>query len=46
MPAGIIVPAQEAPDRRQALERGRDKGFSHVILDGKIIACDRRAAYR
>lgn len=37
----IIVLAQEAPDLRQALERARDKGFSHVILDGKIIACDR-----
>src|SRR5262249_47883811 len=24
-----------------ALERARDQGFSHVILDGKVIACDR-----
>jgi hypothetical protein len=24
-----------------ALERAKDAGFSHVILDGKIIACDR-----
>ena len=38
----IIVLAQEAPDLGEALERARDEGFSHVILDGKIIACDRR----
>jgi len=25
----------------EALERARHAGFSHVILDGKIIACDR-----
>ena len=37
----IIVLAGQAPDLRQALERARDEGFSHVILDGKIIACDR-----
>jgi hypothetical protein len=37
----IIVLAQEAPDLREALERARDEGLSHVILDGKIIACDR-----
>ena len=27
--------------RREALERARHEGFSHVILDGKVIACDR-----
>ena len=37
----IIVLAQEAPDLREALERAYDEGFSHVILDGKVIACDR-----
>jgi hypothetical protein len=37
----VIVLAQEAPDLHAALERARDQGFSHVILDGKIIASDR-----
>ena len=37
----IEVLADEAPDLRQALERAREQGFSHVVLDGKIIACDR-----
>jgi hypothetical protein len=37
----ILVLAQEAPDLAEALERARDQGFSHVILDGKVIACDR-----
>ena len=37
----ILVLAQEAPDLREALERARDEGLSHVILDRKIIACDR-----
>ena len=37
----ITVLAGQAPDLRQALERARDEGFSHVILDGKIITCDR-----
>jgi hypothetical protein len=37
----IAVLASEAPDLRQALERARDEGFSHVILDGKVIPCDR-----
>jgi hypothetical protein len=37
----IVVLAQEAPDLAEALERAGDHGFSHVILDGKIIACDR-----
>jgi DDE superfamily endonuclease len=35
------VLAAEAPELREALERAKDAGFSHVILDGKIIACDR-----
>jgi DDE superfamily endonuclease len=37
----IIVLAEQAPDLREALERAKDEGFSHVILDGTIIACDR-----
>jgi hypothetical protein len=37
----IIVLAQEAPDLREALDRARDEGLAHVILDGKVIACDR-----
>jgi hypothetical protein len=37
----IEVLASEAPDLRQALERAREEGFSHVILDGKVIPCDR-----
>jgi DDE superfamily endonuclease len=37
----IAVLADEAPDLREALERAKDEGFSHVILDGKVIACDR-----
>src|SRR6266498_402750 len=37
----IAVLADQAPDLRDALERAEDDGFSHVILDGKIIACDR-----
>jgi hypothetical protein len=35
------VLAQEAPHLPEALERANDEGFSHVILDGKVIACDR-----
>jgi DDE superfamily endonuclease len=37
----IAVLADEAPELREALERARDEGFSHLILDGKVIACDR-----
>jgi hypothetical protein len=37
----IAVLADQAPDLRQALERARGDGFAHVILDGKIIPCDR-----
>ena len=37
----IIVLAEQAPGLSEALERARDEGFSHVILDGKIIPCDR-----
>ena len=37
----IEVLAGQAPDLHQALERAKDQGFSHVILDGKIIPADR-----
>ena len=37
----IIVLAEQAPELSQALKRAKDAGFSHVILDGKIITCDR-----
>jgi hypothetical protein len=37
----IDVLAEQAPDLHQALERAKGQGFSHVILDGKIIPCDR-----
>ena len=37
----IAVLAEQAPDLHQALERAQDEGLAHVILDGKIIPCDR-----
>jgi hypothetical protein len=37
----IAVLAEQAPDLHQALERAQDEGLPHVILDGKIITCDR-----
>jgi hypothetical protein len=37
----VAVLAEQAPDLHQALERAKDEGFSHVILDGKVIPCDR-----
>jgi hypothetical protein len=37
----IAVLAGQAPDLRQALERAKDEGLSHVILDGTIIPADR-----
>jgi hypothetical protein len=37
----IDVLAEQAPDLRQVLERAKDDGLPHVILDGKIIPCDR-----
>ena len=37
----ISVLAEQAPDLRRALERAKEAGFSHVILDGKIIPADR-----
>jgi DDE superfamily endonuclease len=37
----ITVLSEQAPDLRQALERARDEGFSHVILDGAVLPADR-----
>jgi hypothetical protein len=37
----ITVLAQQAPGLAEALERAKDEGFPHVILDGKIIPADR-----
>jgi DDE superfamily endonuclease len=37
----ILVLAERAPELSEALERAKDQGFSHVILDGTVIACDR-----
>jgi hypothetical protein len=37
----IAVLAGQAPDLHQALERAKEEGLSHVILDGKIIPSDR-----
>ena len=37
----IEILASQAPDLHQALERAKDEGFAHVILDGKIIPADR-----
>jgi hypothetical protein len=37
----ILVLAEQAPDLRQALERATGEGLAHVILDGKVIPCDR-----
>jgi len=37
----ITVLADQACQLSRALERVRDEGFSHVILDGTVIPCDR-----
>jgi DDE superfamily endonuclease len=37
----ITVLAGQAPVLHEALKRAQDEGFSHVILDGTVIACDR-----
>lgn len=37
----IMVLAEQAPGLHQALERAKEEGLAHVILDGKIIPCDR-----
>ncbi len=37
----IDVLAARAPDLHQALQRAQDDGWSHLILDGKVIDTDR-----
>jgi hypothetical protein len=37
----IAVLAAQAPDLHQALERAKDEGLPHVILDGTVIRSDR-----
>ena len=37
----IGVLAAQAPELHEALDRARDEGLPHVILDGKIIPADR-----
>lgn len=37
----ILVLAQQTPDLHRMPERAKGEGFSHTILDGKIIAYDR-----
>ena len=37
----IDVLAAQAPELHEALERAKDEGLPHVILDGAIIAADR-----
>ena len=38
---GITVPAAQAPDLHQALERAREAGPAHLVLDGTLIDTDR-----
>jgi hypothetical protein len=37
----VLVLAGQAPELGEALQRASEEGFSHVILDGTVIACDR-----
>jgi len=37
----IDVLAEQAPDVHETLARGRDEGWSHVVLDGKVVVTDR-----
>lgn len=38
---GVAVLSAQAPDLHEALERARSEGLAHLILDGKIVDCDR-----
>jgi hypothetical protein len=38
---GVAVLAAQAPDLHEALERATQEGLSHLILDGKVVECDR-----
>jgi hypothetical protein len=40
----ITALAAHAPDLHQTLQRRRDAGDTHVILDGSLLPCDRVAA--
>ena len=37
----VGVLAARAPDLHEALRRGHDEGWSHVVLDGKVVDTDR-----
>lgn len=37
----VTVLAEQAPDLHEALERAKDEGLAHVILDGKVFSSDR-----
>lgn len=37
----IDVLEAHAPDLHETLQRGRDEGWSHVVLDGKVVETDR-----
>ncbi len=39
---GIDVLAARAPDLHSLLDQGKAAGWSHVVLDGTLIATDRR----
>lgn len=41
---GIKVLAEQAPDLHESLNRVAEQGWSHVVLDGKVIRSDRCAA--
>jgi hypothetical protein len=37
----ITVLADQAPDLHEALQRAKDEGMTHLILDGKVFSADR-----
>jgi hypothetical protein len=37
----IRVLSDQAPELQEALERAKDEEIAHLILDGKVVACDR-----
>jgi hypothetical protein len=37
----VSVLAAEAPDLHDALQRAKDDGATHLVLDGKLFPCDR-----
>ncbi len=38
---GVAVLSAQAPDLHDALERAREEGLTHLILDGKVVDTDR-----